>query len=215
MGVAQELPIEQLPAYLQTLVDRLGGMSFAEPLKRRCAESVRSFTKQNFSKGQGPNGEAWRPLMNPRPRGAGGQKPLRDTGLLMASVIAKGGKGSVEQVTDSSLVIGTNLDRAAIHQYGGVVRPKGGRALAIPLTRQAVTAGSPRRMPGLVLVWPKGSKAGWLQTAPQGRKKVVRHFLLVAKVTIPARPFLGWNSDMADEQAAIIGEYAEQQLAKV
>lgn len=212
MGAQQQLPIAALPGWLEAANARLGGMSFADPLRRQCAESVRSFTKQNFSRGRGPSGETWAPLKMPRPRG--GQKPLRDTGLLMASVTAKAAKGAIERVTDSTLIVGTNLDRAAIHQYGGILRPRKGRAIAVPLTRQAVTAGSPRRMPGLVLVWPRGRATGWLQTPAVGRRPAVRHWLLKSSVMIPPRPFLGWNNEMAEEQAAIIGEWAERELAK-
>lgn len=214
MATQQQIPVANLPAYLEAMLARIRTLSFAQPLQKQCAESVRSFTKQNFARGRGPGGETWAPLKMPRPRGSGGQKPLRDTGLLMASVTTRGAKGTIERVTDLTLTLGTNLDRALIHQHGGILRPKSGRALAIPLTRQAVTAGSPRRMSGLVLVWPQGRRAGWLQTSAQGRRQPVRHWLLKTSVTIPPRPFLGWNDEMANEQAAIIGEHVERELAR-
>jgi phage gpG-like protein len=39
-------------------------------------------------------------------------------------------------------------------------------------------------------------------------------FLLVKSVTIPARPFLGWNDDMAETCGQFIGEHAEKELDK-
>ena len=216
----EQIPLHELPAWLQAVAARLGSQSFSEPLKR-CAVSVRAATKQNFSKSRGPNGQTWPPIKFPRPRGGGGQKPLRDTGLLMTSVTTKGAQGSIEQVGDTSLRIGTNVDRATIHQYGGILRPKSGKALAIPLTRQAVNAGRPGRMANLKLVWPKGKSHGWLVEEKGGRGKsgrganTIMHWLLVPKATIPARPFLGWNPEMADECSKIVGDWTEQELAKV
>lgn len=214
----EQIPLNELPAWLQAVAARLGSQSYGVPLKR-CAVSVRAATKQNFSKGRGPDGQTWPPIKFPRPRG--GDKPLRDTGLLMASVTTKGAQGSIEEIGDVSLRIGTNLDRAVLHQYGGMLRPKGGKALAIPLTREAVNAGRPGRMSNLVLVWPKGKAHGWLVEEKSGRGKnnrgaqTVMHWLLVPKATIPARPFLGWNPEMADECGNIVGEWTEQELAKV
>lgn len=211
---SQVLPLEQLPAWLNAIAARLNSQSYAVPL-RRCAESVRSATKRNFARGQGPNGQTWPPLRFARVRGGGGQKPLRDTGLLMASVTTKGAKGAIESITDSLLRIGTNLDRAALHQHGGILRPKG-KALAIPLTRQALAAGRPGRMANLELVWPKGSKTGWLVERKGGKRaRTTMHWLLVPRVTIPARPFLGWNDSMANECGLIVSEWTEQEMAKV
>jgi phage gpG-like protein len=89
-------------------------------------------TKKNFddgSTGHSPSGEPWLPLKNPRDRprdrnARGGednkQRPLRDTGILMASLTGQG-DGHVERIQDRRIVWGTNVDYAAVHQYGASI----------------------------------------------------------------------------------------------
>jgi hypothetical protein len=39
------------------------------------------------------------------------------------------------------------------------------------------------------------------------RARQVRHFLLVRKVTIPARPFVGWNDGLANTCGRIVADH--------
>lgn len=145
--------------------------------------------KRRFATGTTPEGQRWRPLKYARPRG--GDKPLLDTGRLMNSITGR--------VEATAVVVGTAHPAAPLAQFGGVVRPKKAKALAIPLTKEAVRAGSPRRM--------RGS-----QKVPLFAKKVggkwVGHFLLVKKVTVPARPFLGVSKEAARVVAAVLFDAA-------
>jgi phage gpG-like protein len=89
-------------------------------------------TKKNFDDGDtghAPDGEPWLPLKNPRDRprdrrargGEGNkQRPLRDTGILMASLTGSG-EGHVERIEDRRLIWGTNVDYAAVHQDGAEI----------------------------------------------------------------------------------------------
>lgn len=93
-----------------------------------------SDVKSRFSTGTSPSGAKWRPLKHARPNG--GNVPLRDTGILMASFTA-GHDGR-------SVWVGTTHPGASLHNSGGVVRGKG-KMLAIPLTKEAKRSGGPRR----------------------------------------------------------------------
>lgn len=83
-------------------------------------------------------------------------------------------------------VVGTDVEYAAIHEYGGVITPKNAKYLAIPLTEAArAHAGGPRSYPGqLTPRFNKGSAGSLVDE--QG----VAQFALVRSVTIPARPYL-------------------------
>jgi phage virion morphogenesis protein len=103
------------------------------PLLKQFAVLLGSQAKQCFDGQRSPDGAAWAPLKRQRSRkrdkrakksGRGtGQKVLRDTGLLMASVTGQG-SGHVETLTATSLVYGTNLvsprgfPYPAAHQHG-------------------------------------------------------------------------------------------------
>lgn len=106
--------------------------------------SIREDAKKNFDAGASPDGVPWAPLKFTRARG--GDKPLRDRGILMASMQGRG-PGSVSIISGATLEQGTNLDYAGIHQSGGVIVPTKGEYLAIPRTPEAARAGSPRQFP--------------------------------------------------------------------
>lgn len=89
-------------------------------------------TKKNFDDGDtghAPDGTPWLPLKQPRDRARdrnarGGpdnkQRPLRDSGILMASLTGSG-DNHVERVEDRRLTWGTNVDYAAVHQEGAEI----------------------------------------------------------------------------------------------
>lgn len=90
------------------------------------------------------------------------------------------------EVSGKSAVITIHKEGIALHYYGGVVYPTGGRkALAIP--KAPATAGRrPAELDAgrqrLALVWPKGATAGTLRDKETGEV----FYLLVAKATIPS-----------------------------
>lgn len=132
--------------------------------------SVREDAKKNFDAGTSPDGVPWAPLKFTRARG--GDKPLRDRGILMASMQGRG-TGSVSIISGATLEQGTNLDYAGIHQSGGVIVPTKGKYLAIPRTPEAARAGSPRKFPRpLVAIF--GKRGGVLVEKPTdaARKRI-------------------------------------------
>ena len=213
MGAALEMDLNQFAAWLDGRAGELARMDLT-PVWRQVAVYLAASTKQRFAAGVGPDGAPWRPLAHPRPRGAG--NPLRDTGQLMASVTGQGA-GHVEQITPTSLTWGTNLDRAAIHQWGGTIRPKTGKALAIPLTVEAQRAGYARNFPRRLVLFQGTEHPFLVEWVGKGkgkgkRQRMIRHYLLTPSVTIPARPYLGLNDDDAEEIGGILADHAAKAL---
>jgi len=97
-------------------------------------------------------------------------------------------------------------DIAAFHEKGGVIRAKGAKALAIPMTRKAKRAGSPRNYPGqLLFLKATNKKKPWIigvfidKTGSRQRDRGVDGkfqrarasrvaYLLMTRVRIPPRP---------------------------
>jgi phage gpG-like protein len=116
-GAATYTTFDQLARHLTELGGKVAALSFERPLKT-AAVYLASQSKECFDQSRDPSGVAWLPLKSPSARRGGPRsKPLRDTGLLMASVAARGA-GHVEEVTRTSLVVGTSIDYASYHQLG-------------------------------------------------------------------------------------------------
>lgn len=149
--------------------------------------------KGRFDSSSGPTGEPWRPIQF---RANGGHKPLMDTGLLRNSIA---GRNTANEIT-----AGTNAVQAALMNYGGTVRPKRGKYLAIPLTREAKRSGGPRRHAGPKrLVIARGGRTGVILNAETGEAM----WALVKSVTIPARPFIGFSPAFELRLRRMIGNY--------
>lgn len=123
----------------------------------------------HFEKSVGPDGKPWKPLKFPRPRG--GNKPLFDTGKLRDSITGKSPEFRSE-VGFNYVAIGTVHPGANLMHAGGTVVPTKAKALAIPLTKDAVRAGSPRKFPRpLVMLWRNGAQSGALAEIKKPAKK--------------------------------------------
>lgn len=207
----------------QRLVQLVGSATkFKLPIKV-ISKMVLSDVQSNFAGGHSPDGVKWKALAHGRPRG-GNPRPLRNNDILMGSMNQK--------VTETEIIVGTNLQYAGVHQWGGTITPKKGKFLAIPLTKDAQMAGSPRNFPrpltpiigknGGVLIEtpprrprPKGSTA---VTAGKGKKKPPpstagkAQYALVKRVKIPARPFLGLSAGLLDRVDRLIADEAIKQF---
>lgn len=186
-------------------------------------------TKKCFDEGRSPDGAVWLPLKHPRVRGSGTPRPLRDTGVLMASITANG-PDHVERIEGQTLVFGTKAIQGPVHQYGGTIRPKN-KYLTIPVSIEALRVQSPLRFPNADkrLIWAVGEEGGIVcekldsQNKNHKKKKginsiyttlrgkdVIIHFFAVTQVTIPARPFLGISQATAAKLARFAAEYIER-----
>lgn len=86
---------------------------------------------------------------------------------------------------------------AAIHEYGGVVRARPGHALTIPLREAKTESGAARRSArrymeskNVFIMKQDDWKFPLIMRKRGKRGKLVPLFVLMQKVTIPARPFL-------------------------
>lgn len=88
-------------------------------------EEVVTSTKRRFEESKAPDGTAWAAV-------ARGGKPLVDSGLTGDSIHYRVGGDSVR--------VGTNKVQAALHQFGGTVKPKTAKVLAFTVNGEAVFA---------------------------------------------------------------------------
>lgn len=151
-------------------------------LGRQLAAAVVADVKDRFMTGTDPQGQRWRSLKHPRPRG--GTQPLRDTGRLMASITGR--------VEPSAIVVGTVHPGAALQNAGGLVTKKK-KMLAIPLTKEAVRAGSPRRFKGGLAFRATRKWRVFVLGIFRGAR-FVGQFLLVDSVRVPKREFMGLSA---------------------
>lgn len=172
-------------------------------VKKEIAAVLVADTRRRFVTGTDPGGRKWLPLKRKRPDG--GDKPLLDTGLLRASVQA--------EPTPTGVVLFSALKYSRLHQDGGTVRARAGKYLAIPLTREAKRAGSPRRFRAKLSFRPFRRKrtGGVLYSPPRSKgEEPTDQYILVPSYRVPARPFLG-----ASEQAMrVIDDIVAEATAK-
>lgn len=189
------------PMSLETLVQALRKGAAAPPgtvqstlqaLKVMAVSGVR----EHFQKQQAPDGTPWQPLKRPRPDGS--DVPLRDQGLLAASISAS--------VTERELIVQASHPGAAVHQFGAEIRPKG-KYLAIPQTKEAKRIGSARLFPrSLFFVACKSATGnGLLCERGQGGKLIIQYFLTKG-VNVPARPYLGFSEKTLNKMQRLLAD---------
>lgn len=153
--------------------------------------------RRRFDRGVDPLGRPWPALQHPRP--AGGSKPLLNFGILRNSYRVRTYPDGAEVYSD--------LPQARLHNFGGVIRPRSGKALAIPLTVAATRSGGPRRFPRRLQYRPVPNPRNVVGVLYERVGKVVTdHFLLVKRVEIPAR----WHVGASEEDLATIGQIAAE-----
>lgn len=200
--MADSCTIDELDARLEKLANSLTSADVA-PYMPVVKTMALTDQRRHFQKSMTPEGVPWTPLRYPRPNG--GNKVLRNFGALMASVTAK--------TTNDTVIVGTNLVYAGVHQFGGVIRPKPGKKfLTIPLTVEAMRWGSPRRAG--VRLHPairKGATKGALYEMSGGNR--IFHYALVQSVTLPARTFLGYSDLFIEDVSMLYVEINDRKLA--
>jgi phage gpG-like protein len=154
-----------------------------------------TFARQRDPVTGAPWNRAGQLAMRSRPGGGGRGKTLSDTGRLLQSIMAR-----APRITGNSVSIGTNVIYGSIHQEGGTIKPKNAKMLAIPLTREARRAGSASRWwkqneSKNPFIW-KGIQRKnlfivYVEKRGKSKGKIVPMFLLLPRVTIPQRRFLG------------------------
>lgn len=125
-------------AEVRAAFDRLrssGGDGLIQACLKNIGIAVVRQTRQRFTDGKDPRGNAWAPLNPEYAKGKRGTKILQEQGMaggLMGSVTDRVGDGYVE--------IGTNKVYGAIHQFGGTIRPRTADFLVFKLGGRTVFA---------------------------------------------------------------------------
>lgn len=160
--------------------------------------------REHFVRSQTPYGVPWKPLKHPRPSGGG--TPLRDTGLLLASVSA--------EITEEGIALKASHPGANVHQFGAVIRPVRAKALTIPLTPEAKRTGSPGRgrFPRPLFIYRTHNDHAFL--AESTANGLTLHYRLEKEVRIPAREFLGFSDATLAKLDKILADAYEKEIAK-
>lgn len=106
---------------------------------------------------------------------------LRDTGRLYQSIAHR-------IVSDDTVQIGTNLDYASVHQFGGDSESE----TITPTMQQAIAEWLRKEDPQTNV------ELGWLTNPKFAGSRL--------KAKIPARPFVGWTDELFDIVVEAVGE---------
>lgn len=186
----------QLAAAVRRSADVSKLQDVAHDALRECEPIAVAGVKSCFVRQQNPEGEAWPKLKFARPGETAVGEALRDTGRLMASIVA---------VTNGNVLkVGTNRIGAKLMHYGGVVVPVNAKFLCIPATIEAKRAKSPRNFEGrLIPMIKKGGLTGVLigpipdgvrPTAIQLSLLEVQYYM-TKRVEVPERRFVGYSGE--------------------
>lgn len=105
---------------LERLAERAADLT---PALRGIGEYLRGSSADRFDTQTAPDGTAWKPLHEDYKESKSANK---DKVLTLNGYLRK----LHWQVAPNEVAIGSNLEYAAIHQFGGVIKPKNGKALA-------------------------------------------------------------------------------------
>ena len=93
----------------------IGGIDNVPALQQYIAASLELQTRERFEKKRDPDGKKWKPNRSDTPT-------LEKTGRLRESITTR--------ITGDEIHIGTNAVYAAIHQFGGVIKPTNAKTLS-------------------------------------------------------------------------------------
>lgn len=121
MGIIVKSNFSKISLDMQGKCNKLKNM---KPVMSRIAQDMKKESDLNFRNSQSPDGTKWKELstLTKTLRKNGGTKPLLDTGMNLKRNIHP-------YSTNTQAIIGTNVKFAAIHQFGGTIRSKNGKAL--------------------------------------------------------------------------------------
>jgi HK97 gp10 family phage protein len=128
-------------------------------------------------------------------RNAGSENAPKRTRTLSRSIHIE---TLVKQPKYVEMGIGTDLDYAAIQEFGGTITPKKGKFLAIPLTAEARAHVSPRDFPEELT--PRFGGNGGVLVDGAG----IAQYALARSVTIPAHPYM--RPALDENEEAVLNE---------
>jgi len=205
-GYTEILDLQGLERWAHEASRSISNPDFRKPLEITKRLLANDF-KKNFSEQHDPDGTPW-PAIHARPDGT--THALWDKGALVRSTGA--GEHHIETMGRDELIIGTNMEYASIHQYGGTINAQPGRALSVPLSVEAKRAGGASHFPRpLTLIRRSGGPPLLVET--NGRRGITTfHYVLLRSVTIPQRAFIGIGQKLADTIAETFANFIEEEL---
>ena len=120
-GATLTITLNDLPG----IQKRLAKLTDLQAFMSAIGGALEATTKDRFQTGTAPDGTPWKPVKR-------GGKPLVDTSRLVQSIHAQSDANSVR--------VGTNVIYAAIHQFGGDIKPKKAKALHFQVDGNSVFA---------------------------------------------------------------------------
>lgn len=139
------------------------------------------------------------------------------SGGLMASLQAgqreKDGGNTIFKATETYAEFGTNVRHARIRHFGGTIKPKNGKALAMPLTKKLqrdqmwprdydpgrtklkfvpINRGN---VLGLLVEWGEEKKKTLKSGVTKFRRKIDPLYLLLRSATQEATPYMYWSDE--------------------
>lgn len=106
-------------------LDKLQHLDTA-PLMRRLGERIQAFTQDRFDEQKSPDGKLWDKL-NPD---YAKTKPAHNRDKILTSSGDLHDYIHWQLLNAQTVLVGSNAKYAAIHQFGGTIRPKRGKALS-------------------------------------------------------------------------------------
>lgn len=188
---------------------------YAKPLKLAGVYMLRE-TDKNFRQQKSPDGKPWkgiRPITKGARRGGGGGgKALQDTGFMKNSLSFKpmGNDGIKVFSAHKYAAFHQGIDKSGKQVKEHKIKPVSRKYLAIPLKPISRTKK------------PREFKDTFVRKSNKGRLVIVRPkgdglealFLLKKKVTIPARPFLGFSKQNIEGIEKIFDRWIVEILRK-
>lgn len=169
-------PLDGLIYTLNIMVDNTKKL---DPLLENIAIDMKKQTLLNFKQQRTPEGDSWK-------KNTRGGQTLAKTGIL---------KSSITTYTDNnSAAIGTNIPYARLHQFGGIIKPKRGKYLAIPLNEK-FQGSSPRDFNNTICI--KVKEALFIVRKIDKRGNGLEFlFKLQKEIVVPQRKFIGITDKM-------------------
>lgn len=198
--LTQRVNTKEIDDYIKGVSKRAGSL---RPFFVAASVVISKSTAANFRAGGRP--KKWKPLTSFTMAGrrAGrtvashglGQNILQRTGRLFASVTRlRGDAMAVRTISRKSLTYGTNLPQAPLLNFGGTIRPKSTKYLAIPMPG---VEGRPRQYNNTFVQMSKKGNKIIFQNLGDGKIRPL--FWLRTSVTIPSREFLGFQKEDIEE----------------
>ncbi len=188
--------------------------NFNVPLKRSGVYMLAE-TDRNFKGQHTPDGVPWKRLKSITKfsrKKRGGAQALQDTGLLKTSPTFR--LESETKMTITSIRKVGNVDLAAVHQFGKVVKPKKADGwLTVPIHKlAAVKTAAEYRATGKTYIVRSKKGTPFIMLSKAGQ--AIPLFVLKKSVTIPAREFLGFSAKNIDFVEKIFADWAVEELTK-